>query len=148
MAASPALAHVILVITAGVLFYAALTDLREFKIRNELILVLAGLFVLHAVVSGRWVTAHWNVLLALFMFLVMLAFYARNWLGGGDVKMLTVAFLWVGLNCALVFSVLMTIFAALHVVAVWMGWLTAKTSGGSKRIPFAPSVAAALILSF
>ena len=32
------LAPVILIITGAVLFYAALTDLRDFQIRNELIL--------------------------------------------------------------------------------------------------------------
>jgi hypothetical protein len=37
MVFSPTLSHVVLVITAGVLFYAALTDLNHFKIRNELI---------------------------------------------------------------------------------------------------------------
>jgi Flp pilus assembly protein protease CpaA len=62
MAFSPTLSHVVLVITGGVLFYAALTDFKYFKIRNELILVLAGLFVLHALLSGRWMSAHWNLL--------------------------------------------------------------------------------------
>ena len=47
MASAP-LSHVVLVITAAVLFYVALTDFKQFKIRNELILVLAGLFVVHA----------------------------------------------------------------------------------------------------
>jgi hypothetical protein len=42
MAFSPTLSHVVLVITGGVLFYAALTDFKYFKIRNELILVLPG----------------------------------------------------------------------------------------------------------
>ena len=44
-AISPIMSHVVLVITAGVLFYAALTDLKDFKIRNELILVLAGILL-------------------------------------------------------------------------------------------------------
>ena len=43
------------------LFYVALTDFKQFKIRNELIFVLAGLFVVHALLSGRWVSAHWNL---------------------------------------------------------------------------------------
>ena len=37
------------------------------------------------------------------MFFVMMFFYAQNWLGGGDVKILTVAFLWVGIRYALPF---------------------------------------------
>src|SRR5262249_46491654 len=53
MAFSPTLSQLVLVITAAALFYAAVADLKEFKIRNELILVLVGLFVVHASLSGR-----------------------------------------------------------------------------------------------
>ena len=58
MAPSASLSHVLLVITAAVLFDVALTYFKEFKIRNEFILVLAALFVVHALLSGRWVSAH------------------------------------------------------------------------------------------
>jgi Flp pilus assembly protein protease CpaA len=148
MAFSAPLSHVVLVITAAVLFYVALTDFKQFKIRNELILVLAGLFVLHALLSGRWVSAHWNLAFAALMFGVMAYFYAQNWMGGGDVKMLTVGFLWIGLGCALPFAVLVAVFAAVHVAAAKLGWVEVQHVGDRKRIPFAPSVAAALILCF
>ena len=42
----------VLILTGAVLFYVALTDLKHYKIRNELILVLTGLFFLHAILSG------------------------------------------------------------------------------------------------
>lgn len=148
MVVSPTLSHVVLVITSGVLFYVALTDFKYFKIRNELIVVLVGLFILHALLSGRWVSAYWNLALAAFMFAVMLYFYARNLMGGGDVKILTVSFLWVGLDCALVFALLMTIFAMAHVAAAKFGWVNLQEVGKQKRIPFAPSVAASLIVCF
>ena len=41
-----------LVITPAVLFYVALTDFEEFKIRNELILVLARLVRMHCCPAG------------------------------------------------------------------------------------------------
>jgi prepilin peptidase CpaA len=148
VAFSPTLSHVVLVITAGVLFYAALADFKYFKIRNELILVLAGLFVAHALLSGRWVSAYWNLAFAVLMFCIMLYFYAQNLMGGGDVKILTVAFLWIGLDCALVFAVLMMIFAMVHVAAAKFGWVKVQQVGEHKRIPFAPSVAGALIVCF
>ena len=148
MALSPTLSHVVLVITAGVLFYMALTDFKEFKIRNELILVLIGLFILHAFLSGRWVFAHWNLALAALMFTVMLYFYAQGWMGGGDIKILTVGFLWIGFDCALVFAVLLLIFAIAHVVAAKFGWIRVQEVGDLKRIPLAPSVAWALIVCF
>jgi prepilin peptidase CpaA len=148
MAFSPTLSHVVLVITGGVLFYAALTDFKYFKIRNELILVLAGLFVLHALLSGRWMSAHWNLGFAAVMFAIMLYFYAQNAMGGGDIKILTVAFLWVGISCAFPFAVLLAVCAALHVAAAKFGWADIQEVGGRKRIPLAPSVAAAMILCF
>jgi prepilin peptidase CpaA len=148
MAFSPTLSHVVLVITAAVLFYAALTDLKYFKIRNELILVLIALFIIHALLSGRWVSAHWNLAFAAFMFAIMVYFYSQNLMGGGDVKILAVAFLWTGIWCAFVFAVLMAIFAMVQVAAAKFGWLKVQKVGEQKRIPLAPSVAGALIICF
>ena len=148
MGVSAPLSHVVLVITAAVLFYAALTDFKQFKIRNELILVLVGLFVVHAFLSGRWVFAHWNLALAVLMFCVMLYFYAQNLMGGGDVKILTVGFLWIGFNCALLFAILLAASAAVHVLAAKFKWVDVQRVGERKRIPLAPSVAAAMILCF
>jgi prepilin peptidase CpaA len=47
---------------------------------------------------------------AALMFVVMLAFYSIGWLGGGDVKILTVAFLWTGSSGALPFAILLSFF--------------------------------------
>jgi prepilin peptidase CpaA len=141
-------ANVVLIVTAATLFYVALTDLREFKIRNELVLVLAALYFLHAALSGRWVHMHWNIGFAILMLVVMLYFYSQGLMGGGDVKMLAVAFLWTGIQCALVFAILLTIFIVVHLGIVKLGWAKVQEVHGSKRIPFAPSIAAALIVTF
>ena len=143
-------ADVVLVVAAAVLFYAAVTDLRHYKIGNELILLLVGLFVVHTALSGRWIDAAWNIGLAALVFAFLLYFYSRRWMGGGDVKILTVAFLWTGLGCALPFAVLLLMFASLHAAAARFGWVDApqRTDEGRARIAFAPSVAAALIAVF
>src|SRR5712692_3476485 len=94
------LANIVLVVTAAVLFYVAVTDLKHFKIRNEVILLLIGLMVLYMLTSGRWVNAAWNLGLAALVFGFLVYFYSRGWMGGGDVKILTVAFLWTGVECA------------------------------------------------
>ncbi len=138
-------AQIVLVITAGVLFYAAWTDLREFKIRNELIIVLAALLVIHAILSGRWAILHWNLLIAFVMFLIMLVFYARNAMGGGDLKLLTVAFLWVGLDSALPFTALLLVFALINALVAKYGWVVMLDG---RRIAFGPAIAAALIGTF
>jgi prepilin peptidase CpaA len=143
------LANIILVVAAAVLFHAAVTDLKAYKIRNETILLLVSLFVLHAIASGRWVDAGWNVGLAAVVFAFLVYFYSRGWMGGGDIKMLTVALLWTGVDCALVFAILLFIFASLHALVARFGWAGSAVAGDERRrIAFAPSVAAALIAVF
>jgi len=141
------LANVVLVLTAAVLFHAALTDWKYFQVRNEVIAAVAGLFVLHALLSGRWSGIAWHVGFATLMFAVMLYFYAQGLMGGADVKLLTVAFLWVGVDCALPFALLLLVFAAIHASAGKLGWVEVQHVGEDRRarIAFAPSVAAALI---
>jgi prepilin peptidase CpaA len=139
--------HLVLVVTAAVLFYMALTDLRHYTIRNELVLVLGFLFLIHSLLSGHWVTIHWNIGFATVMFIIMLALYSRGLIGGGDVKLLAIAFLWVGIDCALPFAFLLLAFVGMQGIAVKLGWVeTQAGEGGSgKRMPFAPAVAGALI---
>jgi prepilin peptidase CpaA len=80
------------------------------------------------------------------MFLVMFVVYSFNMMGGGDVKLLSVAFLWVGIDCALAFALLLLLFSSIHAIASKLGWANAQLgeSDDRKRIPFAPSIAAAL----
>jgi len=150
MAHSLPLANGVLVVTAAVLFYVAVTDLKHYRIRNELILVLIGLFLLHTLFSGRWLNAAWSLGLAAFVLVFLVYFYVRHWMGGGDVKILTVAFLWTGVECALPFAILLLVFAFLHTIAARLGWAQSQQANDASRarIAFAPSVAAALICVF
>ncbi len=140
-------ADLILLLAAAALLYVALTDFTSFRIRNDTILALLALFLVHAVASGRWMEIPWNIGFATLMLAVMLLFYAKGWMGGGDVKLLAVAFLWTGLTCALPFAVLLLIFGGLHAGAARLGWARAPTPPGDSRprIALAPSVAAALV---
>jgi prepilin peptidase CpaA len=137
----------VLVLTAAVLLYAAFTDLKHYKIGNELIVLLVGLFFLHSLFADRWTNTAWSIGLATGVFLFLLYFYSRHWIGGGDVKILPVAFLWAGIECALPFVLLLLLSVSLHTVAARLGWVESRQndSDGRLRIPFAPSIAAALI---
>lgn len=148
MPASVALSQAVLVITSGLLFYVSLTDLRDYRISNELVLVIGALFFLYAFLSGRWVSMHWNIGFASLMFVIMLLAYTQRLMGGGDLKILTVAFLWVGVDCALLFAVLLIVCAAMLTAAAKLGWIGAQTVDGRIRIAFAPAVAGALIGTF
>ena len=133
-------------LTAAALLYAAFTDLKQYKIGNELIVLLVGLFFLHSLFANRWSNIAWSIGLAAGVFLFLLYFYSRHWIGGGDVKILPVAFLWAGIECALPFVLLLLLFVSLHTVAARLGWVKQQNdSDGRVRIPFAPSIAAALI---
>src|SRR5262249_18216091 len=143
-----AAACTVLLVTAGLLLYGAVKDLRNYSISNAFVLVLGGLFLLHAVLSGRWMILHENIAFALLMFAVLLFCYARGWMGGGDVKLLAVACLWVGLRCALPFALLLLLFATLHTVAIKLRWVEGRRVSGQLKIAFAPSINAALIGSF
>ena len=140
--------QVVLVLTAATLFYVALTDLKHYKIRNEVILVLTALFFLHVVLSGRWTVLHWNLGFAALLFLIMLYFYSMKLMGGGDLKLLTVALLWVGPFCALPFALFLLLFAGVHILAVKFKLAKAQLADGRTTLAFAPSIAAALICVF
>jgi hypothetical protein len=90
----------IVVITAAVLLYAAITDLQEFRIRNELILCLIMLWLVHVAADHEWTSLYRDIGFAALLFIFMLYFYARSWMGGGDVKLATVPFLWTGADRA------------------------------------------------
>jgi Flp pilus assembly protein protease CpaA len=72
----------ILALTAVTLFWVALTDLREFKVRNELIAILAGLYLAHALCSGAWVSMQWNFAFALLMLAAGTYAYSLQPIGG------------------------------------------------------------------
>jgi prepilin peptidase CpaA len=146
---APAWGYFVLVITSAVLLWAAWTDLREYKIRNELILALASLFVVYTLLTGHWADLKWDLAFATLMFAIMLVFYSLGWMGGGDVKILAVSFLWTGLSSALPFAVLLALFSSAYALAAKLGWVKSQvTEAGRRRIPFAPSVASALICVF
>jgi len=144
------LADIVLIVTAAVLFYAAVNDLKHYKIGNELIALLIGLFVLHTLASDRWALAAQHLALASAVFALLIYFYSRQWMGGGDVKLLAVAFLWTGIECALPFAMLLFLFVSLHAIAARFGWVGSQKidHDDRPRVAFAPAVAAALIGTF
>lgn len=62
----------------AVLLYVGFTDFRTFKIRNDVLILLVLLYVLLAIVSRSWIEIIENVILATFMFAVLLWFCAES----------------------------------------------------------------------
>jgi prepilin peptidase CpaA len=145
MTSHPWAALSILAITCVTLFWVALTDLVEFKIRNEFVIAVAGLYLAHAVVSGQWQSVPQNVAFATIMLAFMLYAYALEQIGGGDLKLLAAAFLWTGPWSAAPFALLLSIFCMAYYFAAKLGWATARKTKAGLRSPLAPSIAGAMI---
>jgi prepilin peptidase CpaA len=145
IAAAQPVSYSVLVATAAVLLWVAVNDFRSFKIPNNIILVLVALFCLYVLVSGRWAVLHWHAGFAAVTFLLLLACYAQNWMGGGDVKLLTVAFLWTGTQCALIFLLIMLALVLVHTLLAKLEWVHSQRVHGRIKVAFAPSIAGGLI---
>jgi prepilin peptidase CpaA len=86
---------VILLFTA-VMAVAAFEDFRRFVIPNLLPIVLCALWPVYFAFAPSFYGAATSIGCALAVFLVGAVLFARGWLGGGDVKLLTAATLWAG----------------------------------------------------
>lgn len=87
--------------TAGVILfplamvYAGLMDLVTLKIRNVLVLAIAGAWLILAPLAGFTVAEMgWSLAVAGFVFGVTFTCFALGWIGGGDAKLAAVTALW------------------------------------------------------
>jgi prepilin peptidase CpaA len=148
MTSHPQISLWILLLTSAALFWAALTDFRKYKIPNGAIVVLALNYFLYALVSGNWASVPWNIGFAALMVAGMLYAYSLHKMGGGDLKLLAVAFLWTGPWSVAPFTILLLVFMGGHYLAARFGWAAAERTLAGLRIPLAPAVAGALIGTF
>lgn len=82
---------------AFTMVHAGITDLTSYKIRNDLMLAFLLVYVALAPFSG--ISAHevaWSMAIAAAVLLFGFVFFARGWIGGGDVKLAAVTALWFG----------------------------------------------------
>jgi Flp pilus assembly protein protease CpaA len=131
--------------TIALLCYIGIMDFRTFRIQNLSLMLLLVLYVLYAIIARSQYEILSNIILGVITFGLLLWFYAKRVLGGGDVKLVPVVCLWVGTHGALLFSALLLMLLGLHLVAARMGWARINSIGGRRAIPYAPSVAGALI---
>jgi prepilin peptidase CpaA len=145
MSHSQQIAIWVLGVTALMLAWFAVRDIKLFKVRNEFVVLLAVLYFVYAIASGEWAALRLHVAFAILTLGGMLYLYMHEQIGGGDMKLISVASLWTGPLWAIPFAVLVTVFIALHYLAANMKWITAEKIGSTFRIPLSPSVAVALI---
>lgn len=135
-------------VLVALLAYVIVDDLRHFRVRNDVVLLIAALFALFwAIQRDLWFGVP-HLLFGAVMFLVFLFLYARGWMGGGDVKLLAVAFLWLGPERAMPFAIALGVFAALYGTLAQFYLVPVKDMpGGRRKVPYAPSIALAWIVA-
>jgi prepilin peptidase CpaA len=131
----------------AILVFVIFDDLRNFQIRNEAVAALAVLFLLRAALGGQYWEAWSHAVFAAVMFSVFLLMYARGLLGGGDVKLLGAAFLWLGMDNSFVFSLFLLAFTILYVILAKLGAVPKRMAAARTKIPFGPCIGAAWLVT-
>lgn len=98
---------------------AAFRDIQAYRIDNGLVIALLVLFGAYALWHPELVDLQTAGLTALAVFIIGFLFYARGALGAGDVKLITVASLWVPLACLPIFF--LTIFISGGLLGLALG---------------------------
>jgi len=137
----------ILLIASCVLAYITITEFRQHRIRNEVVLVLLGLYLAFAVINHDWIQLVVHVGFAILVFVPMLYAYSLRMMAGGDLKLFTGATVWVGPTCFLPFIALVTLFIGVQILGGRLG-IAALRKAKQGGVPLGPSIATALIATF
>jgi prepilin peptidase CpaA len=86
----------VMMVAALTMIVAALSDFKKLIISNRLCLFLAALFPLFVLTAPHDIAWTQHLMIAGIVLVIGIGMFAMNLLGGGDVKMLAAAALWVG----------------------------------------------------
>jgi leader peptidase (prepilin peptidase) / N-methyltransferase len=119
------------------LLWCSISDVRKRSISNALIVTLLCLGLAHTVVASFAGVLWWQYPAGLFLSIPFFIAWLKNGMGGGDVKLIAAAGLYLGLmNTLTAFMLMIPIFAGL---LAW-SWLKYRTL--NRRIPLAPVISA------
>ena len=132
---------------AAILIFVAFDDLRNFQIRNEAVAALVVLFLLKAALGGRYWEAFSHAVFAAAILGAFLFMYAKELLGGGDVKLLGAAFLWLGMDNSFLFSLFLLAFTIVYALLAKFGSVPTRTIAAGTKIPFGTCIGAAWLVT-
>ena len=153
MTSVPFLPQSIALVFLTLLAWAAISDIRTYRIPNVIPVCLVALYPLHLLASA--VMPDWigGLLVALAVFAAGFGLFAAGLLGGGDVKLLGAVALWAGPSQLLSFLVLTALAGGVLGLMFWLprmaqGWLASVTawitppSKGHPPVPYGVAIAA------
>ena len=104
---NPIFDQFLLICFFALIAFAALSDLRSFRIPNRISLALLALYPLHVLVSPVPVAWFMALAVASLIFVAGFTLFLCGMVGGGDVKLLAAASLWAGSALVLQLLVIM-----------------------------------------
>nr|WP_254803833.1 prepilin peptidase [Methylobacterium sp.]USU34607.1 prepilin peptidase [Methylobacterium sp.] len=134
-------------LACATLVFVAVEDARRFRIRNNSILVLVGLFGLAAGLSYTGHDVFWHCAFATLILLLMFGAFSLGLVGAGDAKLLAAACLWIGPEGALLFAIALLCMTGLYGVGAKFRFFPTQRDDHKVKIPFAPSIALAWIMT-
>lgn len=124
---------------AGIAFYAAVSDIRRFKIPNLVPLSLLALYPFYVLTAPTPVPWMESLAIAGLVFAVGLLIFAKGWAGGGDIKFIIAACLWTPPH--LLMALLLTVAlagGALSVFLLTMHYLRKRQAAGGDATAMLP----------
>ena len=115
------------------LIIVVVDDLKAFTIRNATVLALVGLFVLKSVAIGGKGQFWEHAAFGGAIFGLLLLAYAAKLAGGGDVKLLSAAFLWFGLPCSAAFSIALVMTTLVYALLARIGFMPVAKKPSGRR---------------
>lgn len=145
----------------AVMAWAAVYDAMWFRIPNAIPLAVLALYPIYLLAGGQGLAQlHWAAAIAAATFLFGAFMFSRGWMGGGDVKLLTVLALWAGpahfpamIVMISVAGGVLALIALLPGRAATLSWLALnlrvalhlpeapRTAGGKRTIPYGVAIA-------
>ena len=137
------LEHATTVMLIAALAYVIVDDLWHYRIKNSVVILLGLLSVAHLLAQPSLNVLLWHSVFAVLGFGLLLIAYLRGLIGGGDTKLLAVAFFWTGPEAALPYCIFMLLLTLAYWVGARFGPLPSQNVRGRLKVPFGPSIAGA-----
>ena len=144
-----------------IMIHAGIGDLRTMRIPNSLILLLLGGYLVAVALAGASLPeVLWSLVAAATVFALGFLAFSCGWMGGGDVKLLSVAALWLGAGNVAPFlfytsffgamlTILLLIFRATRLPVAWRrrDWLL-RLHHRDSGVPYGVAIAMAAVLIY
>jgi prepilin peptidase CpaA len=138
-----------IVLLAGIALFsvAAYGDARTFKIPNKLVIAVAVLGALRLIIIGDPSVAIHTAAITAIVFIGSLLLFWRNFIGGGDAKLITATALLIGYNSLFNFLLVMSVCGALVSLVVLVMYWASPQPKAALAVPYGVAIAGGAIVT-